>query len=214
MAKSNEINPNKDTILIGFKYDLATEIVFEWITDDEFLSSHPKENLFRYHDGSLDDQTKLTSQLKTHKKGVVEVFCGHGSDEALLGPSVNKSEKHYRFYHIGMISDLPGSLFAFSCDSGELFGWFYSCSGKNKTFLGFTKKIELPMQVISEVKNIFQKVATAIDKEGKITDNHEILFYGLVSKLIKDIEKKIIPCKSPLTTVSILENYKKCFIKH
>ena len=77
--------------------------------------------------------------------------------------------------------------------------------------MGFTGEIELPFLVISEVKEIFQEVATEIVKQGEITDKHEILFLGLISKLIKNIEEEVIPCKAPKLTSSILSNYITCF---
>lgn len=216
MGKDREINPDRDTILIGFKYDEATEIVFDWITDITFLSALPNNCLFSYHNGTLDEQEKLTSQLKQLKNGVVEIFCGHGSTSALLGPSPNSSEKHYNFYHTDMVSELPGSLFAFSCYSAEFFGWFYSCAGKNKMFLGFTKEIRLSREdaINLEVKKIFHDVAIAVVNTGKITEEHRGLFINSISKLIKDIEDKKISCKAPLTALSIINNYRKCFTKH
>lgn len=201
-----------EVILIGFKYDTATEITFPWITEDSFLASHPKEKLHRFHKGTAEEQSELAAFLVSDKledSRTVEIFCGHGIVNALLGPPRQAGRKHHPYYDLDMISSFPSSMFAFCCYSAKIFGLEY-CSSQDKFFLGFTEKIPLPLDVASEIKSIFQEVAEDIVKTGKITQDHETQFRNLISNLMKDIMDGKIKCDAPTIVLDCLNQYKSC----
>lgn len=205
----NNINDiDKEIFLVGFEYDTATKITFPWIKETSIPDSE-KIKIHRFHNGDTNDQNTLKEILHFDRPEyvkVVEIFCGHGNNTALLGPPMNSATKHNEFYKLSMISPSASSLFAFCCYSGGLFGVAYSLS-KNKVFMGFTEKIFLPLEVTSELKSIFQDIASAIIIEGEITEKHEKDFKNLITKLMGKVENGEIECEDSDFVLYYLHNY-------
>ena len=205
---NNTIKPHKDVILIGFDYDKETKIVYEWIADPNFLNSLPNVEITRFHNGNAQEQKLLGNQLKANKSNSIEIFCGHGSDDALLGPPLSGASVPSKFYSIDMITNFPSSLFAFCCHSGKFFGLFYSVSGEEKKFMGFTNRIQVLPFLRDELKEIFQTVAISIVSDGGINEKHEKQFKDLITQLMENIEKGLFYCSTPLLALISLHNYK------
>lgn len=209
-------NSIRNIFLIGFKYDNATNLTFPWISDNNFLASYDNANIYRFHIGSNQEKQRLKDLIGNDDPDLitVEIFLGHGQDDALLGPSQGLFQglfkSHAPFYEMGMISTLPSSLFAYSCFSAKKFGLKYS-SSQNKVFMGFMDKVFLPYEVLSELKRIFQDVAEDIVKKGKIEKFHEERFKGLITDLMENVRAGRIECES---TDKLLESWLKPYLDH
>jgi len=98
----------------------------------------------------------------TDVAGRVEIFCGHGDYDALLGPpSLLASNveidgiNHSVIYDTSMVPKTPGSLLAFSCRSGAILGRAYT-TYLGKGFLGFDD--DLPLDFSPEFMGQLRKI--------------------------------------------------------
>lgn len=120
----------------------------------------------------------------------IEVFCGHGVAEALLGPpQINEpiikvgAGRHSPVYDAQVLKAIydqtvktePAALFAFCCSAGAEFGKEF-CSFKDNSFLGYSEELPIETandQCINALKEIFQTITAEIIEAGEVLPQHE-----------------------------------------
>jgi hypothetical protein len=182
-------------ILLGFDYDELTKQTVTWFNDLTIPLAVGPENLYRIHDTEMRKAEILETFKKIRNSKRVEVFCGHGDYDALLGPPEGLPTDlsigdiaHAVVYDDGMIIPNRGCMFAFSCRAGKALGRTYGAL-EGKVFLGF--KDDLPMHFdkafVSRLRRIFGLVAQEVINTGSVLPAHETLLRRLYDDMISEL---------------------------
>jgi hypothetical protein len=107
----------------------------------------PNKNFSVLIQPDLTKEILSDEQTRIPQNGRLEIFCGHGTGNALLGPYVEGTDvivenriNHSYLYTVKMIPNGGVKLFAFCCSAGEVFGPTFIYQ-KDNSFLGFNGKI-------------------------------------------------------------------------
>jgi hypothetical protein len=169
-----------DVVFWGPSYDSFTNETSKWL--GEMCGANTKnsgKSLIGPSVSRNDIEKLLNADLL---KKSVAVFCGHGIDNALLGPPAGDGEdlvvqgaKHSKIY-LGEMSALgPNSLFAFCCRAALKLG--PAVSGiPARRFLGFAGDLPLNItntECIQTWKSIVQKTVLQLLTEGQLSKTSE-----------------------------------------
>ena len=123
----------------------------------------------------------------------VQIFAGHGSPNALLGPIYDQCNRvvvdeceFAALYDDESPRDGPAALFAFCCKSAQKLGPLFASSEGN-SFLGYTENIgyDLDNEECQDVwKKIVYLITADIIKEGQITKRHNDVLLSLYDDAI------------------------------
>jgi hypothetical protein len=182
-------------VLLAYDYDELTTRTSQWIQDLRLPTSLKGSDVHRIVDpnmGKAELQQVLNNINPTRR---VEVFCGHGDYDALLGPAQGLATdvsigdtSHSVVYDGEMISHSRGAMFAFCCRAGYRFGRVFGAID-GKSFLGF--RDDLPFEVedyfVGPVKRIFQSVAQEVISVARVLPEHERLLHELYDHAMSQI---------------------------
>jgi hypothetical protein len=212
MTNDTILNQTKtDLILFGFQYDKVTNQTITWL---DLSLPNSKMNIHKLNDVHTFQET--LANLISNKNYKLEMFCGHGIGIGLLGPEQNNDLKqhitinnlrHSIFYTTEMVSTLPGSLFAFCCNSAKTFGKSYG-TFIGKVFLGFKDELPFPEEIYSLVKEAFQRTALEIIKSGQIESKHEVFLKSVIDEIIEKAHNGEVVCENPFLIELYLNQFK------
>lgn len=194
-----------DLILIGFDYDVQTKETITWLQELNLPISNPRFRIHKIHD--LKTVSEKLEKLLGNKNYSLEIFLGNGVEDGLLGADKNSGKKHSIIYGIKMISSMPGSLFAFCCNSARKFGRKYSTHQK-KVFMGFKNELPIPEEIYHLVKGVFQQTANDIIKSEGIEKKHEDGLKKMVDDIIEKAHSGQIECENSFLIELWLNQYK------
>lgn len=173
---------SRAVILVAPLYDLRTQATTRWLD-----IKIPRGVVSYISLGQLFTKQEMENALKvTSGMERVEVFFGHGTDYALVGPPQGNDtdilvdgRRFSIVYDSTMITPTPSALFAFCCRAGVELGKAFS-NPSGRSFLGFKSDVFLVLDEddteCSEVwRTIIREVSTQIVKDGRITMKHEEL---------------------------------------
>lgn len=167
-------------ILIGTNYDRFTEYAVEWLQAVFDKSKLRCRNTIQLNEKDLSKGHVRTAMASVDLPGRIEVFCGHGNYDALLGPPSNGGDvtvngvEHSVIYDTTMVPKKPSSLVAFSCRSAEILGRAYA-TYMEKGFIGFNNDLPLDFSPIFmlHLKTIFLSIVADVLAEGRVGPNHQ-----------------------------------------
>lgn len=143
----------------------------------------------------------LNSLSETRGAVIIKVFCGHGNDDALLGPPDEGStlvsigsQRHAIWYHESMIEPLAGgavSLFAFCCRTANKLGKRFG-SFPNRFFLGYNA--DLPFELTEKeyedsYRRIIHTIVREIARERSVSDRHRVRLRELYASEINRLSR-------------------------
>lgn|SRR5262249_53222395 len=150
--------------------DVLTQHTNSWLQE---LKDSLREQGYEISGPHTIQEDALISLAETSDVVRVKVFCGHGTDRALLGPAKParqtggvRSSGHGIWYDARMLKPKgngPSSLFAFCCRAAERFGREFAASGE-RSFLGFNADIPLELTE-REYEDCFRRIIHSIVKD-------------------------------------------------
>lgn len=170
-------------LVIGTAYDQFTAYTLDWLNAAfQDLSSRCGQVL-QLSNSNLSKGDVRTAMAKMDFAGRLEIFCGHGDDDALLGPPQANEEVfmagalHSVIYDTTMVPQLPSNLVAFCCRSAAVLGHSY-VTYLDKGFMGFENDLPLDFSppFMQQLRNIFESICSNVEQVGIIHPNHKIYF--------------------------------------
>lgn len=134
-------------IKFGSPYDNWTKLVVSVMQDVTNSLGLPTERFKVLLKPNLSTEHFEEERKKVHLEGRLEIFCGHGKDDALLGPFIEGTEtehiienniKHSDLYTKEMIPNHNSAMFAYCCSAASFLGQCYVYK-KGNVFLGFNQ---------------------------------------------------------------------------
>ena len=168
-----------EILLIGAESDELTGILCHYLDELDLPSEFSSRRLI----GTIvarEEVVLLLDSIKGKKR--IKIFCGHGSETALLGlpktdtPLVRIDGRDFSsIYDEDLIGIDQSALFALCCNAGQSLGSkFISITGR--TFMGYSGRIGFDLsdeQCRRVWKKIIQTICTEIAKDGYIGVHHE-----------------------------------------
>jgi hypothetical protein len=170
--------PSARVVFWAPAYDTFTSETSKWLVE---ISRTPDNGADSCIAGATICRHDVEETLGRHNELTdVAILCGHGTEDALLGPPVGDEivvddTRHSILYSVDMVGLGPRNLFAFCCMSGTVLGLAFS-TVPGRRFLGFVGKIPLNItneECIDTWKSIVQKTAIQIALEGTLTKSVE-----------------------------------------
>jgi hypothetical protein len=131
----------------------------------------------------------------------VKVFLGHGTRDALLGSPqgdtndiVSDGKPYSVLYDSGMTSANPSALLAYGCNAAQKLGKDFSALPMH-SFLGFEGEVILLLaddeqeECMRVWKDIIQKMATRIIRDGAILPKHAEILRNLYDRHLAYFQK-------------------------
>jgi hypothetical protein len=178
-------------ILICAAYDPFTEHAVEWMKEVPTRIPLPSTTVIQLHERPLTKGDVRVAMASIDVPGRIEIFCGHGDYNALLGPPESGADvivdgiEHSIIYDTEMIPFKEGSLVAFSCRSAKILGRAYG-TFVSKGFVGFNN--DLPLDYSSEfmeqLREIFNSIVMEVLVEGRVIPKHRGILEGLYDRAI------------------------------
>jgi hypothetical protein len=181
----------RSLLLWGAGREDGSEVMIEWLREIESPPDISRHSVI----GKTVTRNDIAQSLEhTIDSRRVKVFCGHGSEDALLGSPYDgcqmvtlNGESYSVLFDATMISDHPSALFAFCCKSASKLGNDFVSPG-GRTFLGYAENIGYDLsneECQQSWKNIITRVAEEIVKDGEIKRKHLELLNSLYDEAIE-----------------------------
>ncbi len=178
-------------ILIGTAYDPFTEHAVEWMTGVLVKINLTCPIVIPLHDKTLSKGDVRAAMASVDVPGRVEIFCGHGDYDALLGPPDTKPDtivdgiEHSVIYDTTMVPRKPGSLVAFSCRAASILGRTYGAY-IGKGFIGFDNDLPLDFspEFMGQLEDIFHSIIVDVLVEGRIIPRHKAVLENLYDQAV------------------------------
>lgn len=173
-------------ILCSPSYTPLTTHTGRWLEDVTIPSGFLEHRLTGQNIAFRDIVTKQVGGDRT----LITIFCGHGLDNALLGPPRDgqiirdsKGTPHSIIYSTEPFEPNPKVLFAFCCSSAKKLGNRFALTA-DSSFLGFNGPLEFVTdeQFMGTLQSIVKQTAERIIADQNITPEHEKLLRGLYQK--------------------------------
>ena len=168
-------------ILYSPAYTPLTGYTSKWLEDVMIPSGVVEHRLT----GGTTTLNELMAEAASGERKHITIFCGHGSDDALLGPPLDNEQdvqdrngtKHSVIYGTDQFQPNPAVLFAFCCNSANALGTRFEAT-QDASFLGFNGELVFVLaddQCMDTLKGIVKQTAEQIIMDQKITETHEVL---------------------------------------
>ncbi|HKG59525.1 MAG TPA: hypothetical protein VKB05_07080 [Pyrinomonadaceae bacterium] len=186
--KDNDPAPNVVVILCSPSYTPLTGYTGKWLEEVAVPTGIVEHRLTG---GAVAFKGLIDERPEGEKKHIT-IFCGHGIDEALLGPPLNNEEdiqdrygtRHSIIYGIDRFQPNPKVLFAFCCNSANSLGPRFKAT-PDASFLGYNGELNFVTcdeQCMATLKTIVKQVAEQIIIDQDINQSHEVLLNDLYQK--------------------------------
>ncbi|MDT7688043.1 MAG: hypothetical protein QOJ70_3483 [Acidobacteriota bacterium] len=170
--------PQVVVILCSPSYTPLTERTGRWL-DGVAVPKDAQEHRLK---GTRVSLREIIGEQSEGQRRHITVFCGHGIEDALLGPPLNDErdidragERHSIIYSTEPFEPNPKALFAFCCNSATKLGPKFS-STADASFLGFGGELSFVStndQYMNTLRAIVSRTAERIISDGDITPKHE-----------------------------------------
>lgn len=211
-------------VLIGFAYDEVTNHTSKWLGKNS-VGNAEKASVIRVNEintGRAKLEELLFEEPLTDR---VEIFCGHGDFDSLLGPPGNcpsdkelSNTKHSIFYDKDKLSTAYDirrasgkpvriAMFAFCCRSAREFGRKFS-SFKYRSFIGFNDDLPLHDDLWDVLGDICQNTSRLIAKSGEATQELERGVQRMYDEAIDSYLTKRRKSRHPFLMKLYLEEHK------
>lgn len=166
-------------LVMGTAYDQFTEHTVKWLTSAFIQIERRSERGILLNQTNLSKGQVRRAMGSLNCAGRLEVFCGHGDFDALLGPPdaaptvyVN-GVLHSAIYDATMISQQSSSLIAFCCRSGRTLGRAYA-TYLEKGFIGFDSDLPLDFSpaFMEQLRIVFEGIVSSVVAAGFVTSDH------------------------------------------
>lgn len=174
-------SPDVVVILCSPAYTPLTGYTGKWLEDVTIPSGVEGHRLT----GEAAAFKELIADQAPGERKHITIFCGHGSDDALLGPPHDDEEdiqdrqgnRHSILYSADRFQPNPKVLFAYCCNSANALGTRFQAT-QDASFLGFNGELFFVLgddQCMGTLKEIVKQTAEQIIMDQKITETHEDL---------------------------------------
>jgi hypothetical protein len=211
-------------VLIGFAYDEVTTQTARWLKNIKIQKTSVTTVV---EVGDINTARQALNELLNEEPATnrVEIFCGHGDFDSLLGPPDNTSSdkhlssvRHSIFYDTRKLEEaydirqehgrpVQISMFAFCCRSAREFGRKFS-SYRNRSFLGFNDDLPLHDDMWDALSDLHAKITQSITRAGRIDEQLERGVLRMYDEAIDSYTSQRRQSRHPFLMKLYLEEHK------